>query len=92
MAMDSKDLDLAGLLAQINGDGSLAEQHIDQIAHHATPDALAQGIAETFRSDQTPPMPEMVASLFGNSRAHCWQNGVPQVEHCAFARRWQFKH
>ena len=40
--MDSKDLDLAGLLAQINGNGSLAEQHIDQIAHHATPDALAQ--------------------------------------------------
>lgn len=65
--MDTRDMDLAGLLAQINGNGPLAVQHIDQIAHHATPDQLAQGLAETFRSDQTPPMAEMVASLFGNS-------------------------
>jgi len=79
MTMDSKNLDLAALLAQINGNGPLAEQHIDQIAHHATPDALAQGLAETFRSDQTPPMSEMVAGLFGNSSNQQQAGALNQV-------------
>jgi hypothetical protein len=77
--MDSKDTDLAGLLAQIDGNGPVAEQHFDQIAHHATPDALAQGLAESFRSDQTPPMAEMVASLFGNSSSQQQAGALNQV-------------
>ena len=43
------------------------ENDFDQIAHEAAPDALQDGIAEAFRSDETPPFEEMVAQLFEHS-------------------------
>jgi hypothetical protein len=34
---------------------------------HNSPEAVSGGLAEAFRSDRTPPFPEMVANLFGRS-------------------------
>jgi len=34
---------------------------------HAPPEAVSGGLAEAFRSDQTPAFPKMVANLFGRS-------------------------
>ncbi|HEU4374511.1 MAG TPA: hypothetical protein VFS02_13520, partial [Telluria sp.] len=44
-----------------------AENDFDQVAQNAPQAALAQGVTEAFRSDQTPPFPQMVGQLFGNS-------------------------
>jgi hypothetical protein len=44
-----------------------AEQDFDQAARHAPPAALAPGLAEAFRSDQTPPFAQMVSQLFSQS-------------------------
>jgi hypothetical protein len=46
------------------------EQDFDEVAHEAAPDTLQDGIAEAFRSEQTPPFEEMVARLFERSRPH----------------------
>ena len=43
------------------------ERDFDQVAHEAGPDAIQDGIAEAFRSEDTPPFEEMVAQLFDNS-------------------------
>ncbi len=49
--------------------GQQADPHaqFDQIASGAGPQGLAQGLAEAFRSDQTPPFSQMVSHLFGQS-------------------------
>jgi hypothetical protein len=44
-----------------------AAQDFAQVAAGAPPDAVADGIAHAFRSDQTPPFPSMVGQLFGQS-------------------------
>src|ERR687887_666128 len=41
----------------------------DQFAQKAPRPALAGGLAEAFRSDQTPPFGEMLGHLFGQSNA-----------------------
>ncbi len=38
-----------------------------KVAEHAPPAALSGGLAEAFRSPDTPPFAQMVAQLFGNS-------------------------
>ena len=38
-----------------------------QIAQAAPEPVVASGISQSFRSDQTPPFPEMLANLFGHS-------------------------
>jgi len=43
------------------------EQHFDQVAQHAPQSSVAEGLAEAFRSDRTPPFPQMLANLFGRS-------------------------
>jgi hypothetical protein len=43
------------------------EQHFDQVAQHATPDLLSQGLAAAFRSDQTPAFGQMVGQIFGQA-------------------------
>ncbi len=42
-------------------------QDFQQAAQAAPKEAVASGISQAFRSDQTPPFAEMVAHLFGNS-------------------------
>ncbi len=61
---------LGGLLQQYtnaNQPTQSTEQDFDQAASIAPRDAMSQGIAEAFRSDQTPPFPNMLGQLFGNS-------------------------
>jgi hypothetical protein len=43
------------------------EHDFDEVAHEAGPDAIQDGIAEAFRSEDTPPFEEMVAQLFDRS-------------------------
>ena len=61
---------LGGLLQQFRGGQSspdAAEKHFDQIAGAVPRSQLAGGLAEAFRSSETPPFPNMLGSLFGNS-------------------------
>ncbi len=44
-----------------------SQAHYDQIAPQLPADVLSSGMAETFRSDQTPPFGDMVGQLFGQS-------------------------
>src|SRR6266542_1931173 len=46
-----------------------ADPHNDfqQVAQAAPQDVVASGISRAFNSDLTPPFPEMLANLFGNS-------------------------
>jgi len=43
------------------------QQDFSQVAQSAPQSHLAAGLAEAFRSDQTPPFPQMVGNLFGQS-------------------------
>ena len=43
------------------------ERDFEAVSHEAGPDAIQDGIAEAFRSDDTPPFEEMVAQLFESS-------------------------
>ena len=43
------------------------EHDFELVAQEAAPDALQDGIAEAFRSDDTPPFEEMVGQLFEHS-------------------------
>jgi hypothetical protein len=61
---------LGGLLQQYsnaNQPTESTEQDFEQAASIAPRDAMSQGLAEAFRSDQTPPFPNMLGQLFGNS-------------------------
>ena len=46
------------------------ENHFGRVAQAAPRDDLAGGIAEVFRSEQTPPFPQLVSQLFGNSNSN----------------------
>ena len=46
------------------------EHDFEEVAHEAGPDAMQDGIAEAFRSDDTPPFEQMVAHLFERSEPH----------------------
>ena len=61
---------LGGLLQQFGGGRATpeaAEQHFEQMAGSIPSDQMAGGLAEAFRSSDTPPFPSMLGSLFGNS-------------------------
>ena len=42
-------------------------EDFDRFAQAAPPDALADGLSAAFRSDQTPPFPQMASQLFGRA-------------------------
>ena len=48
-------------------DSGEVESHFNQVAQAAPADDLASSLAAMFRSDQTPPFPQQVSQLFGNS-------------------------
>jgi hypothetical protein len=63
---------LGGLLQQYTGAATAqapgtVHQDYDQVAQSAPHSALADGIAEAFRSDQTPAFGQMAAQLFSQS-------------------------
>lgn len=67
--------DLGNLLQQYlggaaNGNAGRALDDFDQVAEAAPHSAMAQGVTEALRSDQTPPFPQMVSQLFDRSDAN----------------------
>ncbi|MFC5512120.1 hypothetical protein ACFPOU_13415 [Massilia jejuensis] len=64
--------DLGNLLQQYMGgaqgaNNTRAEQDFDRVAQEAPREAVAQGVTQALRSDQTPPFPQMVGQMFGQS-------------------------
>lgn len=60
---------LGDLLRQVSESGAAPEnaaQHFDQVAQSVPSSTLASGLAEAFRSEQTPGFPSMAAQLFSN--------------------------
>ena len=62
-------LDVLNQYTDYRADGASpdATRHFDQVAQSAPPHVLSEGLADTFRADETPPFGQMVAQLFGNS-------------------------
>ena len=61
---------LSDLFRDAGGDNVTdVDARFDEVAQQASPDELGAGVAEALRSDQTPPMGEMVSQLFGRSSA-----------------------
>ncbi len=62
--------DLGNILQHYLGgtpDSQAADQHFDQAARSAPTDLVGRGLSEMFRSDATPPFPQMAGQLFGRS-------------------------
>lgn len=67
--------DLGNLLQQYAGNNPAtttpdqAVNDFDRVAENASSDDLAQGVSQAFRSNDTPPFPQMLGNLFGNSNS-----------------------
>jgi len=63
---------LGNLLQNYLGGAAPASSQVyddfDRVSQTAPPDAIADGVTEAFRSDQTPPFAQMLANLFGNTQ------------------------
>ena len=44
-----------------------AANHFDEVSRHASPQVMGEGIADALRSDDTPPLGEMVSSMFSKA-------------------------
>ncbi len=64
--------DLGNLLSQYLGGGNQdrAADDFDRVAQSAPRATVAEGVANALRSDQTPPFPQVVSQLFGQSDAN----------------------
>lgn len=61
---------IGGILQQYANSGqatNTTEQDFEQAYNAAPREAMSEGLAEAFRSDQTPPFENMLGQLFGNS-------------------------
>jgi hypothetical protein len=67
--MNFGNLDLSRILDRYadrdDPDGN--DDDFDQVAQQAPPGVMSQGVAEAFRSDRTPPFPNMLGQMFGQS-------------------------
>jgi hypothetical protein len=67
--MNFGNFDLGKILDRYAGhddpDGN--DNDFDQVAQQAPRNAVSQGVAEAFRSDRTPPFPNMLGQMFGQS-------------------------
>jgi len=64
--------DLGNLLQQYLGNAAgttpaQAPDDFERAAQNAPRESVAQGVTQALRSDQTPPFPQMLAQMFGNS-------------------------
>lgn len=64
--------DLGNLLQQYMGgaagaDNTRATEDFDRVTQEAPREAVAHGVTQALRSDQTPPFPQMVGQMFGQS-------------------------
>ena len=53
--------------------------HFDQVVQSAPPEAVGNGVAAAFRSDQTPPFADMVGRLFGQSNGQQQAGALNQL-------------
>ena len=60
-------MDIADILKQYADRPTDTQTDFDEVARGVPPDVLGGGIAQAFRSDQTPDFGDMVGSLFGGS-------------------------
>jgi hypothetical protein len=66
--------DLGNILQQYLGgaqnvNAGRAIDDFDQVAQNAPRSAMAQGVTDVLRSDETPPFPQMVGQMFDKSDA-----------------------
>ena len=66
---------LGGLLQQYAGASasetpSSTESDFDQVANVAPREAMSGGLADAFRSQETPPFPNMLGQMFGRSSGY----------------------
>src|SRR5688500_3698211 len=60
--------DIGDILNQYSqGQAGNADDDFDRVAPHAPRQAMSQGVAEAFRSDQTAPFPNMLGQMFGQA-------------------------
>lgn len=64
--------DLGNLLQQYMGgasgaDNTRAEEDFERVTQAAPREQVAHGVTQAFRSDQTPPFPQMLGQMFGQS-------------------------
>lgn len=67
--------DIGQILGQYNGVNPQQppqeiEDHFDQVASNSPHEYLGEGVSEAFRSDQTPPFPNMLGQMFGQADDH----------------------
>jgi hypothetical protein len=67
MAFDLGNLLNQYLSGAAGGSHHQANDDFDRVAQNAPPDMLARGVTGALRSDQTPPFPQMVSQMFGQS-------------------------
>ena len=60
-------MDIADILKQYADRPTDTQTDFDEVARQVPPDVLGSGIAQAFRSDQTPAFGDMIGSLFGGS-------------------------
>ena len=60
-------MDIADILKQYADRPTDTQTDFDEVARQVPPDVLGSGIAQAFRSDQTPDFGNMIGSLFGGS-------------------------
>lgn len=60
-------------------DSQATTEHFDQVARSAPSDVVGQGVADAFKSDNTPPFGEMVGQLFGRSTPQQQAGAVNQM-------------
>jgi hypothetical protein len=67
--MNFGNLDIGKILERYAGqdDPDGDNDDFDHVAQHAPPAVVSQGVAEAFRSDRTPPFPNMLGQMFGQS-------------------------
>ena len=67
MAFDIGNLLQQYLGGEPNANAGRALEDFDEVAQNAPRSAMAQGVSEALRSEQTPPFPQMVSQLFDKS-------------------------
>jgi hypothetical protein len=72
-------MSLLDVLNQVLSNQQVKDQDFDQVSNHATNAQLGAGVAEAFRSDQTPPMGDMVSQLFGRSNPQQQAGALNQI-------------
>ena len=60
-------MDIADILKQYADRPTDTQTDFDEVARQVPPDVLGSGIAQAFRSEQTPEFGNMIGSLFGGS-------------------------